>query len=148
MELDGVTFVLSWTNIAIWLKSTVTWRSGCSIHYHSLDPDHTTSISFGLQPERGRNRHGKEVTTNDLMQLPEGLKITIMTSQHQNVCDMHPFSFRLHFVLYGSQDCNVIMDTVPLFEITRITSHFLSGHVCYAPGPFRGMLRCYLFKRL
>jgi hypothetical protein len=53
----------------------------CMLHmYHSLDPDHTTSISFGLQPERGRNRHGKGVATKDLMKLPEGLKSTNMTS--------------------------------------------------------------------
>jgi hypothetical protein len=42
--------------------------------YHSLDPDHAASISLGLQLERGRNRHGKEVRMKDLMKLPEGLK--------------------------------------------------------------------------
>jgi hypothetical protein len=42
--------------------------------YYSLDPDHATSISVGLQPERDRNRQGKEVRTKDLMKLPEGLK--------------------------------------------------------------------------
>ena len=53
----------------------------CLLHmYHSLDPGCATFISFGLQPERGRNRRGKEVTTRDLMKLPEGLKSTIMTS--------------------------------------------------------------------
>jgi hypothetical protein len=48
--------------------------------YQSLDPDHAASISFGLQPERGRDRHGNEVATKDLMKLPEGLKSTIMPS--------------------------------------------------------------------
>jgi hypothetical protein len=59
-----------YSNLLKWLLHT----------YHSLDRDNSTSISFGLQPERGRNRHGKEVTTKDLMNLPEGLKITIMIS--------------------------------------------------------------------